>query len=173
MSETAITRRKQPWQAPDWPRAMKKKTAAAYCDLSVGAFEREIVNGKLPASFMLGGREHWHRPAIDAALDRINGGPVEREPEYLREWREKYGQPIEEMPEHRRKLRERFQPKAEPTAVRQETPPAYSARTLAERWGCSQGLVRKMVKEGKLATIPFGLLRISAAEVARYEAGEK
>jgi hypothetical protein len=152
---------------------MKKKTAAAYCDLSVGAFEREIVNGTLPSSFMLGGREHWDRLAIDAAVDRITGGPVEREPDYLREWREKYGEPAVAMPEHRRKLRERYEPKSQLVEANEPAPNAYSARTLAERWSRSEGLVRKLVKEGKLATIPFGLLRISAAEVARYEAGGK
>lgn len=32
---------KQPWQAPDWPQMMRKVTAAAYCDMSVGAFDLE------------------------------------------------------------------------------------------------------------------------------------
>lgn len=51
-----------------WPRMMKRQTAAAYCDLSVGAFEREITAGRLPAPVTLGGREHWCKKALDRAL---------------------------------------------------------------------------------------------------------
>jgi predicted DNA-binding transcriptional regulator AlpA len=57
----------------NWPGMMKRKTAAAYCDLSEAAFEREVIAGRLPASVMLGGREHWRKEAIDRALDLIGG----------------------------------------------------------------------------------------------------
>jgi len=72
-------------------------------------------------------------------------------------------------------------PGTEPRAVRAEPatpdeprqgepPPNYSPRTLAERWSCSDGLIRKLIKEGRLAAFRHGnLIRISAAEVARYE----
>ena len=76
--------------AQRWPRMMRRKTVAEYLDMSEAAFEREIVAGRLPAGVMLGGREHWRQDAIDAALDRLNGGADE--PDYLKEWREKYGQ---------------------------------------------------------------------------------
>lgn len=56
-----------------WPRMLKRKTAAAYCDLSEAAFEREISLGTLPAPIMLGGREHWCRNALDRALDQLTG----------------------------------------------------------------------------------------------------
>lgn len=72
-----------------WPGMMRRKTAAAYCDMSEAAFEREIVAGRLPAGIMFGGREHWRKEAIDAAFDRLTGSSDE--PEYLRKWREKYG----------------------------------------------------------------------------------
>lgn len=145
---------------------MRKATAAAYCDLSVGTFEHEIVNGKLPSSFMLGGREHWDRRALDTAIDRLSGAA--EEPEYLREWREKYDEPTRTTPtvssgaDGRQALTD------------QGRRYAYSTKTLAERWSCSAELVRKLVKEGKLARVPAGnLIRISADEVHRYEAGEK
>lgn len=73
-----------------WPRMMKRKTAAAYLDMSEAAFEREIVSGRLPAGIMFGGREHWRKDAIDAAIERLGGGTDD--PDYLREWKEKYGQ---------------------------------------------------------------------------------
>lgn len=73
-----------------WPRMMKRKTAAEYLDMTEAAFEREIVAGRLPAGVMLGGREHWRQDAIDAALDRLSG--TSDEPEWQKEWREKYGQ---------------------------------------------------------------------------------
>ena len=60
------------------PAAMKRARAAAYCDLSVIAFEREVADGRLPAAFLLGGALHWRRDAIDAALARLAGeGPLD------------------------------------------------------------------------------------------------
>lgn len=74
----------------NWPQALKRKTAAMYMDMTEAAFEREVAAGRLPAPFMLGGREHWHKPALDAALARI-AGAVAEEPEYMRKHRERYG----------------------------------------------------------------------------------
>jgi hypothetical protein len=73
-----------------WPIMMKRKTAAEYVDMTEAAFEREIVAGRLPAGVMFGGREHWRKDAIDAAIDRLSGSSDE--PDWQREWREKYGQ---------------------------------------------------------------------------------
>ena len=56
-----------------WPRMLKRTRAAEYCDLSVAAFEREIIAGRLPAGVMLGGREHWCKNALDKALDELTG----------------------------------------------------------------------------------------------------
>jgi excisionase family DNA binding protein len=42
----------------------------------------------------------------------------------------------------------------------------FSVPQLAERWGCSQGLVRKLIRDGRLQCFrPGALIRISAAEV--------
>ena len=68
----------------DWPRMMKRKTAADYCDLSIAAFEREVIDGRLPIGVNLGGQKHWSRTQIDAALERITGGAAPS-------WREKSG----------------------------------------------------------------------------------
>lgn len=72
-----------------WPRMMKRQTAASYCDLSAGAFEREITAGRLPAPVTLGGREHWCKKALDRALDQLTG--AEQMPEYLAEFEKRYG----------------------------------------------------------------------------------
>jgi predicted DNA-binding transcriptional regulator AlpA len=56
-----------------WPHMMKRTTAAQYCDLSDGAFIREVAAGRLPSPVKLGGREHWFRPALDKALAMIAG----------------------------------------------------------------------------------------------------
>ncbi len=46
----------------------------------------------------------------------------------------------------------------------------YSVPQLAERWGCSEGLIRKLINTGELQCFrPGALIRISAAEVERYE----
>jgi len=75
-----------------WPRAMKRANAAAYCDLSESAFEREVLEGRLPQPVKLGNRDHWCKNALDAALDHITGQGQDNEPDYRRRHREKYGQ---------------------------------------------------------------------------------
>lgn len=46
----------------------------------------------------------------------------------------------------------------------------YSIATLAERWGCSDDVVRRLVSQGHLQSFRVGaLIRVSAAEVERYE----
>ena len=50
------------------------KTAAAYLDISVRSFLREVFLGRMPGPFTLGGRDHWYRKSIDAALDVLVGG---------------------------------------------------------------------------------------------------
>ena len=75
-------RNKDDW--PDWPGAMKRATAAAYLDMGVAAFEREIDAGNLPYGFMLGGSLHWSRAALDRHLEKLEGGPV-------RDWRRELG----------------------------------------------------------------------------------
>jgi excisionase family DNA binding protein len=46
----------------------------------------------------------------------------------------------------------------------------YSVRTLAERWGCSHGLVRNMIRRGELRSFRYGnLIRIRADAVAEVE----
>jgi hypothetical protein len=58
---------------PHWPRMMRRPTAAAYCDLSVADFEREVVGGRLPAPIKLGREDHWSLDQLDAALDTMLG----------------------------------------------------------------------------------------------------
>lgn len=58
---------------PDWPRMMKRATAAAYLDMSVASFEREVMDGRLPAPVVLGGLSHWSRREIDAHIERLAG----------------------------------------------------------------------------------------------------
>ena len=72
-----------------WPRLMKRKTAAEYCDLSESAFEREVLAGKFPAPMTVGHRDHWDRFALDRAINHITGAPVEAD--YRQELKERYG----------------------------------------------------------------------------------
>lgn len=58
---------------PYWPAMMLRKTAAAYCELSEAALDREVSDGRLPPPIILGGKLHWHRAKIDAALERLAG----------------------------------------------------------------------------------------------------
>ncbi len=50
------------------------------------------------------------------------------------------------------------------------TPPPFSVRSLAERWGCSEGAIRKRIADGDLRSFRIGaLIRIAATEVERVE----
>lgn len=73
-----------------WPQMMKRGTAARYLDMSEASFAREVQAGRLPDGIMLGGRMHWRRDALDAAIDRLTGGSHGK-PDYLREFEERYG----------------------------------------------------------------------------------
>lgn len=72
----------------DWPAMMKVDTAARYCDLSRSAFLGEVARGRLPTPVTFGGKDHWHRPALDNALAIIAGQ--------------------EDIPAHRLRLLERY-----------------------------------------------------------------
>lgn len=72
-----------------WPAMMKRRTAAEYLDMSEAAFEREIVNGRLPAPVIMGGRDHWSKDALDRALAAIVGSNMS---EAEAEFRRRYGE---------------------------------------------------------------------------------
>jgi len=50
------------------PAAMRRATAARYCDLSDAEFLREVASGRLPAPIQLGRSERWCRAQLDKAL---------------------------------------------------------------------------------------------------------
>lgn len=58
---------------PDWPRMMRRRTAALYCDMTETEFEREVATARFPMAVKVGDEERWSRPQLDAALDRLTG----------------------------------------------------------------------------------------------------
>ncbi len=68
---------------------MKLANAAAYCDLTPAAFEREIGAGRLPAGREIGGKEHWDKDALDRAIDALMGSA---EADWRQDLRKRYGQ---------------------------------------------------------------------------------
>jgi hypothetical protein len=58
---------------PDWPAMMTRPMAALYCDMSPAEFESEVVAQRLPLPIRLGGKERWHRRALDETLERLAG----------------------------------------------------------------------------------------------------
>jgi excisionase family DNA binding protein len=47
---------------------------------------------------------------------------------------------------------------------------AYTVASLAEAWGCSEGVIRKAIANGELGCFRLGtLIRIPAEEVRRFE----
>lgn len=69
-----------------WPALMRRKTAATYLDMSEAAFEREVLAGRLPQPETWGGRDHWRKEAIDAAINPQHHG----EPEWRKRLRSRY-----------------------------------------------------------------------------------
>ena len=63
-------------RSPDWPRMMRRATAAAYLDLSVPVFERAVSGGDLPLPVVFAGKDSWCRQQIDSAIDRLLKEPV-------------------------------------------------------------------------------------------------
>jgi len=46
----------------------------------------------------------------------------------------------------------------------------YSIAQLADRWGCSDSMIRKLINQGQLTCFRIGtLIRIPASEVVRFE----
>jgi hypothetical protein len=58
---------------PDWPRMMKRGTAARYLDLTPAELDREVAAGRLPHPVMLGKDEHWSRATLDERLAQLTG----------------------------------------------------------------------------------------------------
>lgn len=53
---------------------------------------------------------------------------------------------------------------------RQLSRPPFSVRSLAERWDCSEAMIRKLIKAGDLQCFTIGtLIRIPMTEVERIE----
>lgn len=51
-----------------------------------------------------------------------------------------------------------------------EIPRPFTVPSLAARWGCSEGLIRKMIDRGELRSFRLGvLIRVPAEEVERVE----
>lgn len=133
---------------------MRKATASAYLDMSPSAFANEVARGRLPKPVSFGGSDHWYKPAIDDAIDLLVGNVrPDRIESYIN-----YDVPRKRGPK----------PK-EQRSDDDDRP--FSVSALAERWSCSDGLVRKLIKTGELPSFRYGkLIRISAKDVVEFEA---
>jgi hypothetical protein len=61
---------------PDWLGAMRRETAAKYCDMTPAQFFREVDSNGMLQPFKLGGKEMWTRVAIDKRLPELAGDSV-------------------------------------------------------------------------------------------------
>lgn len=62
--------------APDWPRMMRRSTAAMYCDMAVAEFERGVADGTLPPPVKVVDQERWSRAKLDEHLERLTGEAI-------------------------------------------------------------------------------------------------
>jgi len=58
------------------PAAMRRATAARFCELSVAEFERQVAAGRLPGPIFLGKHERWCRAQLEKALLVLAGEDV-------------------------------------------------------------------------------------------------
>jgi predicted DNA-binding transcriptional regulator AlpA len=63
--------------APE-PRLMSHEQAAAYCNLTLGTFDRWVKTKKLPRAIASTWR--WDKRAIDLAIDKLSGVATTAEP---------------------------------------------------------------------------------------------
>lgn len=55
---------------PYWPRVLRREKAAAYLDLSVSLFDREVAEGQIPAPVTITATvKGWVRDDLDAWID--------------------------------------------------------------------------------------------------------
>jgi hypothetical protein len=52
---------------------MRRPTAAAYCDMSIAEFERQVAAGLLPCPVALGKVQRWSKVQLDKTLAAIAG----------------------------------------------------------------------------------------------------
>jgi predicted DNA-binding transcriptional regulator AlpA len=53
---------------------MRRKTAAAYLDMSERVFLQAVARGDIPLPFRMGSREVWSKTAIDTEIERLASG---------------------------------------------------------------------------------------------------
>ncbi len=61
---------------PDWPRMLRRKNAALYCDMTETVFEKQVASARFPMPVEFEDGPRWSRPQLDAALDRLTGDRV-------------------------------------------------------------------------------------------------
>ncbi len=55
---------------PYWPRVMRREKAAAYLDLSVSLFDREVADGRIPGPMPITASvKGWVRDDLDTWID--------------------------------------------------------------------------------------------------------
>ena len=72
-----------------WPAMMRKQTLLEYLEIGEASLDREIIAGRLPSAVMIGNRQHWHRDAVDKALERLASGG--HQVDLVQEMRDKIG----------------------------------------------------------------------------------
>lgn len=124
---------------PYWPRMMKLKTAAQYCDLTPADFTREVASGRLPRPVWLGGDDHWDLVILDHDLSRLSGD--------VSDWRKDQPGLNAASPSVRPARKGN-------SAVRS----VFSPAQIAERWGVGSHTVYSWLRAGDLRHFRIGKL---------------
>lgn len=161
MTEEDGKRLKRPWDLsnlPDWPRLMKRETAAAYLDVSTDRLDDLRRSGLI--SYVGHGIKLFDRKKIDAALDDLSGLRGARNVRLIPEGKLDPGPQLEP--------RVRKPSGAQPNSG---DPPAFlTVDEVAARWEVNHQVVRRLVRSRKLKSFKVGRLdRIPEPALIDYE----
>lgn len=160
-------------------RGLSRHEAARYVGVSVTKLDQMVDEGQMPEPFRIGSRVIYDLKKLDAAFDALSG-PIDEIDSFsdwdttpepppapvLRKSAAKQSGTAAGKMDAKRGLRSDPMPSKEYPGH----PNVYSPETLADRWTCSAGHVRKMVKSGDLQAFSSGkLIRITPAVVIAYE----
>lgn len=161
-------------------RGLSRQEAARYVGISTSTFDKLAHKGKMPQPFRIRSRTIWDLRKLDAAFDLLSG--PEEEIDSFADWdpppaksgRQSWKEKVEahastvQVPKD---ARPGSLGRSKPSSDYPGHPNIYTADSLAERWTCSAGHIRNLIRQGRLHALErMGkMTRITPAAVIAFE----
>lgn len=161
-------------------RGLSRQEAARYVGINTSTFDKLVHEGKMPQPFRIGSRTIWDLRKLDAAFDLLSG--LEEEIDSFADWdpppaksgRQSWKEKVEahtstvQVPKD---ARPGSLGRSKPSSDYPGHPNIYTADSLAERWTCSAGHIRNLIRQGRLHALErMGkMTRITPAAVIAFE----